>query len=319
MEKTNRLKHFPVSSFSIILGLLGFTIVFQKAEEILNLAGETSTFLLAASSIIFVLLSGIYLLKILRFPNEVRAEFAHPIKLSFFPTVSISLLLFSIALLDINSSTSYYLWVIGSFIHLLFTIGIMSIWIQHSKFELEHINPSWFIPVVGNLLVPVAGIVHCSDEISWFFFSIGLVFWMALFTIFFYRIIFHHPLPEKLLPTFFILIAPPAVGFISYVKLTGVVDPFARVLYYFAIFMSLLLFSQVNIFYRIKFYLSWWAYSFPISSLAIASILMYHKTGEPMFESVAYIYILILCTIIAVLIIKTLAAVSREEICNEEG
>ena len=37
------------------------------------------------------------------------------------------------------------------------------------------------------------------------------------------------PLPERLLPTVFILIAPPAVGFIAYVRLTGGVDVFAQI------------------------------------------------------------------------------------------
>jgi len=318
MNEPHRLKHFPVSSFSVILGLVGFTIVFQKAESILEVPGKASTYLLVASGIIFVLFSTIYLGKILRFPVEVRAEFAHPIKLSFFPAFSISLLLFSIAFLDIDISISHYLWIAGSLIHLAFTVNIMSTWIQHTKFEIKHINPSWFIPVVGNLLVPIAGVVHHSKEISWFFFSIVLVFWMALFIIFLNRIIFHHPLPEKLVPTFFILIAPPAVGFISYVKLTGEVDAFARILYYSAIFMLILLFSQAKMFYRIKFYLSWWAYSFPISAVTIASILMFHKTGDTIFKTVAFVLFSLLCVIIIILIVKTLSAVRKREICIEE-
>jgi len=318
MGKGLRLKYFPISSFSIILGLTGITIMFQKAESYLDIPGETSSGLLMASCIVFVLISVIYLVKIIRYPAEVRAEFAHPIKLSFFPAFSISLLLFSIAFLDIATSISYFLWVTGSAIHLIFTIGILSIWMQHTKFELHHINPSWFIPVVGNLLVPVAGVIHCSKEISWFFFSIGLIFWIMLFMIFFYRIIFHHPLPEKLVPTFFILIAPPAVGFISYVKLTGEVDAFARILYYTAIFMVVLLFSQAKMFYRVRFSLSWWAYSFPISAVTIASILMFHKTGDPLFETLAYSLFSLLCLIIGILIVKTLAATFRREICIEE-
>lgn len=35
------------------------------------------------------------------------------------------------------------------------------------------------------------------------------------------RIIFHNPMPQKLIPTLVILMAPPAIAFMSYTKLVG--------------------------------------------------------------------------------------------------
>ena len=67
---------------------------------------------------------------------------------------------------------------------------------------------------------------------------------VILLTIIFYRVLFHHPIDERLMPTLFILIAPPAVGFIAYTRLTGgELDTFARVLYYSGLFLTLLLFT----------------------------------------------------------------------------
>lgn len=238
--------------------------------------------------IIFVTISILYVIKLIQFRDDVKKEFNHPIKLSFFPTFSISLLLLSIAFLSVNMPISKYLWIFGAIIHFIFTIKIISIWIQHTKFEIKHMNPAWFIPAVGNILVPVAGVSHFSPEISWFFFSVGLFFWIALLIIFFNRIIFHNPLPDKLLPTFFILIAPPAIGFISLVKLMGEVNEFSKILYYFGLFIVFLLFTQVNLFRKIKFYLSWWAYSFPIAAITIASILMFHETNIEFFKYLSW-------------------------------
>ena len=42
---------------------------------------------------------------------------------------------------------------------------------------------------------------------------------IILFSIILNRIIFHNPFAAKFMPTMFILIAPPAIGFISYIKL----------------------------------------------------------------------------------------------------
>jgi tellurite resistance protein len=318
MKKECRIKHFPVSFFSMILGMAGFTIASQKAEQVLQMPIHFSWYVLMLTSAIFTIISIIYLVKIIRFKDDVKNEFNHPIKLSFFPTFSISLLLLSVAFLSVNISISKYLWVFGAIIHFIFTIKIISIWIQHTKFELKHMNPAWFIPAVGNILVPVAGVSHFSPEISWFFFSVGLFFWIALFIIFFNRIIFHNPLPDKLLPTLFILIAPPAVGFISLVKLIGEINEFSKILYYFGLFIVFLLFAQINLFKKIKFYLSWWAYSFPIAAITIASILMFHETNIEMFKYLSWLFFAILNIIIIVLLVKTTIAIFKKEICVEE-
>ncbi|MFP3442800.1 hypothetical protein R0K18_34200, partial [Pantoea sp. SIMBA_133] len=80
-------------------------------------------------------------------------------------------------------------------------------------------------------------------------------------------------LPAKLLPTLFILIAPPAVGSISWFQLVGEINAFGRILYYIALFLTLMLLTQTTRFIKLDFFLSWWAYSFPIAAITIASFL----------------------------------------------
>ncbi len=318
VKKECRIKYFPISFFSMILGLAGFTIAFQKAEQVLKIPLHLSSILLIITLFSFCLISIIYFIKLIKFTDDVKKEFNNPIKLSFFPTFSISLLLLSIAFLSVNPVISKFFWIFGTVIHFIFTLQILSIWIQHTKFEIKHMNPAWFIPAAGNILIPIAGVSHFLHEISWFFFSIGLFFWIILLIIFFNRIIFHTPLPEKLLPTLFILIAPPALGFISFVKLTGEVNAFSKILYFFGLFLVFLLFAQVKMFKKIKFYLSWWAYSFPLAAITIASILMFHETSITSFKYISFILFGILNFIIILLIIKTSIAISKREICIEE-
>lgn len=316
---TARLKHFPVAFFSMILGLAGYTIAVERAESLWAWPIAASPYLLGISAALFVVLSVLYLLKAVRHRDDVAAELNHPVKLSFFPTISISLLLLGIALLDVNLALSKYLWAAGAALHLVFTLIILSIWINHTKFEIHHINPVWFIPVVGNILVPIAGVQHYSVELSWFFFSVGLLFWLVLLTIIFYRVIFHNPLPERLVPTFFILIAPPAVGFLSYVRLVGELDGFGRVLYFSALFLTLLLLMQLPKFFRLKFFLSWWAYSFPAAAITLATLQMYTLTLVPFFRSLALVMMLALTAMIVLLLTKTAAAIGHGEICVPEN
>lgn len=315
----SRLQNFPISWFAMVMGLSGFTIAWHRAETILELPWGISPVLLVVTIGIFAVLGLCYLAKSVRYWPQVRGEFGHPIKLNFFPTISIGLILVSIDLLPYSEGISLVVWALGTVLHLAFTLYVLSAWIHHTHFEINHMNPAWFIPIVGNILVPIAGVHHASPEISWFFFSIGLVFWLVLLTIIFYRMFFHNPLPGKLLPTLFILIAPPAVGFISWVQLTGALDSFARILYYTAAFLTLMLLTQVQRFLKLEFFLSWWAYSFPMAAITIATLLMYAQLLLPFFRGLAMVLLGLLTLLIAVLLYRTGKAVARREICIEEG
>lgn len=202
--------------------------------------------------------------------------------------------------------------------HLVFTLYVLATWIHHTHFEINHMNPAWFIPIVGNILVPIAGVQHGFTELSWFFFSIGLVFWLVLLAIIFNRMFFHNPLPGKLLPTLFILIAPPAVGFLSWMQLTGELDAFGRILYYSALFLTLMLFTQAPRFLKLPFALSWWAYSFPMAAITIATLGMYQLLGSPFFKWLGAALLVVLVVLIIGLLARTAVAISRREICVEE-
>lgn len=200
----------------------------------------------------------------------------------------------------------------------MLTLAIFSSWIHHTHYEIHHANPAWFIPVVGNILVPIAGVRLASPELSWFFFSIGLVFWIVLLTIVLYRLFFHEPLPARLTPTLFILLAPPSVGFIAYLQLIGSLDAFARILYYTALFLSLLLASNALRFLRIPFFISAWAYSFPLAALTIATLVM--STHQPglVFTLLGLGLLTMVSLVVAALTVRTLVAVGRQQICAPE-
>ncbi|KYH34759.1 hypothetical protein CLTEP_12240 [Clostridium tepidiprofundi DSM 19306] len=318
MNNQNRIKNFPISFFSIILGMAGFTIAIQKTEGILKSTINLNLYLLGITVFMFSIIAILYIYKFIKYTEEVKLEFKNPVKLSFFPTISISLLLLSVAFLDVNLSISKILWYFGTIIHAIFTYKIISVWMFHPNIDIKNFNPAWFIPVVGNIIVPIAGVKHFNIELSWFFYSIGLLFWIVLFTIFIYRIIFHHPLPEKLLPTLAILISPPAIGFISYVKLTHSVDSFARILYYFALFLTTFLLKEYKLFSRIKFYLSWWAYTFPISAMTIATALMYHMTKVVFYKYLMFSILIILIALVVIILPMTISKIIEKGICIEE-
>ncbi|MCF8128389.1 MAG: SLAC1 anion channel family protein [Deltaproteobacteria bacterium] len=320
MEPTqsNRLKYFPITLFASVMGLAGLSIVLLKMAHVLHFSVNWGVTLLYVVCAWFVVLNIIYAVKWIKYPEEVKVEFNHPVRMHFFPAYSICFLLFAIAFLNLNPAISKATWWIGAVIHLLLLLRTLYSWF-HKNYKLQSFNPAWFIPVVGPILVPVAGVQAANPEISWFFFSVGIIYWIGLLSILLYRVIFHDPLPTKLVPTLFILIAPAAVGFIAYIKLTHSLDPFSRILFYFGVFTVLMLFTMVDKFTKVPFFISWWAYTFPLDAVTLATVLMYELTHFVFFKVLAGIFMAFTILIIGFVLIKTIQAVGQKRLCVPEG
>jgi tellurite resistance protein len=180
-------------------------------------------------------------------------------------------------------------------------------------------NPAWFIPVVGNILVPIAGIEYMPKAFSYFYFAVGFFFWIILFAIFFNRVIFHHQLPQKFIPTLFILIAPPAVGFIAYMRITQSWDSFAVFMLFMGYFFVALLFFLRKSFFKIEFFLSWWAFTFPMTAITISSVVAYQITHISVYKYLAFLMFVVAIVIIGIVSWITIQKIRKSEICvNEE-
>ncbi|BCN93793.1 transporter [Thiomicrorhabdus immobilis] len=320
LQRLQNIAYFPASFFGMIMGLSGLSIAFIELAKIYNSSASFVDLSLGLTVLLFAILLTMYGYKILKFPKEVIAELKHPIKMNFVPTISISLLLLSIAFYNLGyAELSKYLWISGAILQISLTYWVLYNWIHHDFFTPEHSNPAWFIPIVGNIVVPIVGIHHAPIEVSWFFFSVGIIFWIIVKAILVNRIIFHTPLQQKLIPTLFIFIAPPAVGFISYLALNNQeLNQFAMVLYFFGLAMTLLMLVSAGKFMKLSFALSWWAFTFPLAAMAIASYKMAHITQHEVYLYIGIAIHLFLLFIVLLFLAKTSKAVYLQQICNDQ-
>lgn len=314
---SDRLQFFPIMMFAIVMGLAGLTLVFKKVSEALYLPSVIYTIMMIGTTIIFFIITFMYLKKIMKHKEEVKKEFSHPIRINFFAASSISILILSMVYKNTIDPIAQIFFIIGAVLHIFFTFYTIRFWINNNL-EMQHSNPAWFIPIVGNLIVPIAGKGFVDDSILYFYFSIGIFFWIILFSIILNRIIFHNQFAPKFMPTLFILIAPPAIGFISYIKLTGSLDFFAQILFNLGLFFTILVFVMYKNFINIKFFISWWAFTFPMAAITLATVLMYDLTHKFFYGLLAYILMTITTVIIILVARQTIIHMNKKEICIME-
>lgn len=309
-----RLENFPITFFGVTMGVFGLALTLRAGAFPAASAGVT-----VAGAIILVALLALYGLKALRFPSEVAAEWGHPVRLSFFPAANISVLMLSLLWQDTFPALSMALWSVSAGVQAILTVVIISAWISHRAFGPAMLSPAWFIPAVANVIVPLGGMHLGLAEASWYFFSVGVLFWIVLLTLVFNRLIFHDPLPGKLKPTLVILIAPPSVAFLAWIALNGgTIDAMAHILLSIGIFFGALVAVQVPSLLRLPFAMSFWALTFPLSALATA-LLRYGALTEASAYRIGGLVLLgLLILTVAALSLRTIRAALAGDICKPE-
>ncbi|MCB6178086.1 SLAC1 anion channel family protein [Rhodobacter sp. Har01] len=317
-EQHSRLAHFPITFFATGMGMMGLTLAVRAEETAFGLAHDISVGLLALSSFLLALVVLFYLAKAIRHPDHVAAEWHHPVRIAFFPAITISFLLMSTALIDVMPALARQIWMVATLAQGLLALAVIGSWISHRPFQPGQMTPAWFIPAVGNVIVPLVGAKLGYVEISWLFYSGGLIFWVVLLTLVMNRLMFHDPLPGRMVPTLMILIAPPAVAFIAWTRLEGAPGPFGHFLLNTAYVFALLVLTQVGKFRTMPFAMSWWALSFPVAALSIASFTYAHIAQSTPHLVIGAGLLVLLIAIVTGLILRTIAAIWAGTICVPE-
>ncbi|MEO3782648.1 SLAC1 anion channel family protein [Actinocorallia sp. B10E7] len=317
---TSRLEHLPVSLFSVVMGLGGLSLAWRRAARVWDVPEWISEVVFAVALAVFVLVAGLYAAKWIRHTAAARAELRHPVRMAFVPTITISLLLLATAGQDLLPGAAAAAWWAGAVGHLVLTVLVLSAWFGRPDITLSQVTPAWFIPIVGNVITPLAAASLGSADLAWFSFGVGVVFWLGLLPLLLHRVLLHEvPLPQKMLPTLAIFIAPPAVVMLSWQALTGAVaDPLGRILYAAAMMFTVLLLAQFARLRTIPFAVPYWAYSFPLAAAATAAIAMAEATPAPVYDVVALALLAFVTVVVAVVGTLTLRAVARREICVPE-
>ncbi len=312
-----RIKYFQPGFFAIPVGLGGLSIAYQKLalilhNSLLKLIGEGLAYLGLA---VWLIVATIYLIKMAKFREEFLKDIRNITKLTILPLSAISLLILSIAFNHFAPQVAVYFAYLGLVLQIAFTLFILRKWISEDL-HIQMISPTWYIPVVGLILIPITPLK--LGTLNWLFLTFGLVFWNILTVIIFYRKFFHEPLPEALIPSLFILLAPPSIGFISYIKVTNSFDVISHFLYFTALTFFIVLLINFDKFVKTKFKITWWAYIFPLDALTIATILYFKLSKELAFLKLAELFAALATFALLIVAYKTFVAIKRKEICQAE-
>jgi tellurite resistance protein len=300
--------HVPVNVFGMVLGLAGLGHLWRQATDLGGYATAVADALFVVAALCFVALALAYSAKAARHPVAVARDLRHPIRHCFFAAISMSMLLLAGAAARLSPDLARGLWLAGAILQFAVAVICTSLWLQNT-FAVEQAGPAWFLPIIGGAIGPIMPVEGATSELSWAMFSLAAGLGLPVVALVLFRVAFRPPPPPPALPTLAILIAPAPILFLAWLKLNGgVLDPFARALYFFGLAMTLALVAAAPRFIRAPFSVAWWSYTFPVVAMASAAVEFFRHLGSPAFGAIAAGYFLVANAIVLVVLSRTLSA-----------
>lgn len=311
--------------FSAVMGLCGLSLAWHRATPAMG-AGAHALALAAgiAAAAVFVLLALGSLWRWSAHPDAVREDLQHPVRHPFFAAIPVSLLLLATVGVALGGPRAlwYVLWWVGSVAQLGVTAWVLGRWLSAARAEpgalWPGVTPVLLIPIVGNVVVPLAGVALGHPLWSAAQLGIGLFFWPVVVALVLARRIAHGPLPERLLPAWVILLAPPSVIPLALMPY-GVAPLVVHMFWGVAGFCGLWLLPLVPRMRHQSFGLPWWAFSFPLAAFAtLTGRLADLSPGAAPMQWLAGALLALATILIAGLVLATLRGLWRGELLVPE-
>jgi tellurite resistance protein len=211
------LKYLFPGWYAIVMGLGGLSLAWHRAVPVMGEGAELAAAAIGVAALaVFVVLALATALRARRHPEAWAEDRRHPVRHTFIATLPISVLLLATVAVAAGGQGDAVLalWWAGALGQLFVTGWVLARWWRGAALgglQWASLTPALFIPIVGNVLVPLAGVPLGQDAWSAAQFGIGLMFWPVVMVLLLVRIVSQGMWAERLLPANFIFIAPPAV------------------------------------------------------------------------------------------------------------
>lgn len=260
--------------FAAPMGLLGSAHVLHQLGLV-----EGSPFGFLARSVfaiggaVLVILVLLYVARGFVVEGGIKADFSDPVEMNFGSGFAIAVTLAAGGLAIHELPGAQALLLVGASLSFFFGVIVVRQWLR-APVDLHLISPVWFIPVAGTLVAAKALGDGGFETLGFLIGGFGFFGWLMVLPLIVRRLITEPELPGPLLPTLFILIAPP--GLAANAALTLLPEtlalPLALACLGLGIFFLAVLVSMARDFEKAGFSMAVWSYTFPTAAMASAGL-----------------------------------------------
>ena len=352
------LLRFPSVMFGVPLGILSQATLYKTLSSWRDNEKYTDFLIglnwgfWCMGIVVMLMIFSVYLAKLFFYPWAVVVEWRHNVRSNFFFAPIIACVLVGLGIPDeLRNDTMMEVIFWGSIAwYLLLALPLYQTWFMKGTRTIHHGNPTYQIAVVANFLIAFHGFQLGYNDVPLAFFAIGTVFQSVVFTGLFTSTP-RHGMPSSidtsslkkeakmtclgwfithqrhiwtiesnyLNPTMFLFIAPPSFASITASAFNGTFDnTFSLGAFFVGLFLYAMQLVNLNIFISLPFSPTWWAYTFPMTASATASI-KYAQVRGGVAPNVLCVFLTCMSTFwVLTVFVKTVLAISRGKLFGND-
>lgn len=275
MKIPTQLPSVPASYFSVVLGLAGLGSAWRRAHQVWNFSFLVGELLLAFAGIVWACLLICYGAKWLWSRDAALHEAKDPVQCCFIGLVGVATMLTAGAALPYSRSIALALMLPGCIFTFAFSIWRTGMLWCGDRDDTATTAVLYLPPVAGGFVS--ANLLAALGWQQWgqLAFGAATLSWLAIESVLLRRLYIGPSLPPELRPTLGIQLAPPAVGLIAYLSINadgpGLIS---HALLGYSLFQALVLLGRMNWLTQQEFAPSYWAFSFGVTALGQAPLIM---------------------------------------------
>ncbi|YAF36959.1 C4-dicarboxylate transporter [Klebsiella pneumoniae] len=197
--------------YSSVMGITGLGLVWRAAAKTYDVSALPGEVFLATGLAVFLVLTGIQLLRLVFCRQIILAEWHSRASKNFFCAATISGFLLAMGLLPYSILLAKVLWIAAVAAQIFFLTCTFRRWLI-DQLDTHEISPVWLIPMVGNASPAFAGVDLGFPGLSKMLLFSALLCWALFMPLILWRIVFVRPVtPQKAMPGLAIMVSAPAV------------------------------------------------------------------------------------------------------------
>lgn len=305
----------PLNFFGMPFGLAGLAGTWLTMGEHGSVPVAVGNTLLGLAAVVWTVLVLAYLRHLSTERGAIKRDLFDPVAAPFASLILITPMLLAAegvfphaeqtgrVLFDVFAALSFVLggWFTGQWIY--------------GGLDLDKFHPGYFLPTIAGGLVAAIGASQVGQRtLAEAFLGQGVLCWIILGSLILGRLLFRPRLPDPLVPTLAIEVAPAAVASLAYFSLHGDhIDATAAALGGYGLLMVLAQLRLLPAYLTLPFMPSTWAFTFSWAAVATATIHWLYATTPSGHQTLAYVVLAAITILIGGVAIRTLIALQRHQ------
>jgi len=300
-------ERIPLNTLAIPFGLAGLAEGWGAATPALSLSPVVSHVLWGVTGLALAWLLVAHVSRGVHSGKPLGGQLRHPAQGPIAALVPITAMLIASDLATVSLVAGRVLLLLSVTAAAVFAGWLIGSWLE-GRLALESVHGGYLLPTVAAGLVGADAAAKMGYvALGWALFGVGASFSVVMITILIVRLAFRPPLPDPLLPTMAILVAPPAVAGLAWFSLVGDEgDPVSLALAGLCVLMVLVQFAFIPRYRRLGFSPGFWSFTFPAAAVATDAIVWLGIT-----RPLGWVFLTGVVVAALTVLIATVAAFSR--------